>query len=72
MVEVATGRRAAAAGTGARGVPDLGQVPERDAGVLALGLVAVITVLRRNRADIQEQVPLAGAGASGSCVPSGL
>src|ERR1700741_4876596 len=40
---------AAAAGPGARGVPDLGQVPEHDPGVVASCLVAVITVAGGDR-----------------------
>jgi len=60
MVEVATCRRTAAARAGARGVPDLGQVPEHDAGVVAFGLVPVVAAVRGDRPDLQEQVPLPG------------
>src|SRR6478609_592662 len=49
VLEVALGGGPPADGAGAGGVPDLGQVPERDPGVVAPGLVPV----------------LAGAGAEG-------
>src|SRR5208337_4144542 len=43
----------------AQGVPDLRQVPEFDAGIVALGLEAVITLVDRDRVDRDEQGGLA-------------
>ena len=45
VLEVAGGGRSPADGAGAGGVPDLGQVAELDAGVVALGLKPVVAVL---------------------------
>ena len=65
--------RAPAARPGARGVPDLGQVPEQDPGIVALGLVPVITLAGGDRLEGDEQVPLAGGsgGQSPGAVPAG-
>jgi hypothetical protein len=57
VFEIAALRGAAAARPGARGVPDLGQVPEHDPGVVARGLMPVIAVAGRDRAEGEEQVP---------------
>src|ERR1700733_4796098 len=50
----------AAAGPGAGGVPDLGQVPEHDPGIVALGLPPVIAVPGRQRPDLDHEVLLPG------------
>ena len=42
VLQVALGGGPAADGAGAGGVPDLGQVPQPDSGVVAAGLVAVV------------------------------
>jgi hypothetical protein len=49
VLEVGLGGGTAAGGTGARGVPDLGQVPELDAGVVTGGLEPVIAFLQGDR-----------------------
>ena len=73
VLEVAAGRGSPAAGAGAGGVPDLGQVPEHDPGVVASCLVAVITVAGGDRPDLDEQVPLPGdpGGESPGSVSAG-
>jgi len=58
VLEIAVRGRPAAARPGARGVPDLGQVPQQDPGIMALGLMPVITFPGGDRPDLQEQVPL--------------
>ena len=60
VFEVAVGGGALAAGAGACGVPDLGEVPELDTGIMPLGLVPVIAAFGGDRLDVQEQVALAG------------
>src|SRR5580700_5473733 len=60
VLEVAARRWPSAARPGARGVPDLGQVPEQDPGIVALGLVPVITLARGDGLKGDEQVPLPG------------
>jgi hypothetical protein len=50
-------------------VPDLGQVPEHDPGIVAFGLVAVVAVAGRDRSDVDEQVPLAGIPVENRQVP---
>src|SRR3984885_4833407 len=52
MFEIASRGRAAAARSGTRRVPDLGQVPEHDPGIMAAGLPPVITVPAGQRPDI--------------------
>ncbi len=64
MLEVAGGGGAPADGAGAGGVPDLGEVPELDPGVVALGRKAVVAVLGGDRVERDGQVGLsAGPGA---------
>ena len=58
VLEVALRRWAPAAWSGARGVPDLGQVPEQDPGIVTLGLMPVVTVPGGDRLEGDEQVPL--------------
>jgi hypothetical protein len=60
VLEIAVGGGAPAAGAGAGRVPDLGEVPERDAGIMTVGLVPVIAVPGGDRLDLEEQVALAG------------
>jgi hypothetical protein len=50
-------------------VPDLGQVAEHDAGVVALGLMPVIAAVRGDRPDLQEQAALAGMPVDSRQVP---
>jgi hypothetical protein len=68
VLEIAAGRRSAAAGSGTRGVPDLGQVPQHDPRIMAPGLVPVVTILAGQRLDLDQQVPLPGdPGAEPPC-----
>jgi hypothetical protein len=60
MLEVGTLRRPAAAGPGARGVPDLGQVPQHHPGIMAVRLVPVVAAFTGDRPDLQEPVGLPG------------
>ena len=61
VLEVRARRWAAAARPGARGVPDLGQVPEQDPGIVTLGLVPVIAGPGGDGLQGDEQVPLPGS-----------
>ena len=58
VLEITLGSGPAAGRGGAGGVPDLGEVTEQDAGVVAPGLVPVIALAGRDRADGDYQVPL--------------
>src|SRR5690349_24390303 len=49
VLEIAVRRRAAAPGPGAGRVPHLGQVPQPDPGIMALGLEPVVAPLGVNR-----------------------
>src|SRR2546423_7257576 len=69
VLGVAPGRGAAADGAGAGGVPDLGQVPEPGAGVVAAGLVAVVAGGGGDRVDRGGQ---AGAGGGGVQAPGAV
>ena len=60
MLEIGPLRRPSAPRPGACGVPDLGQVPQQDPGIMALGLMPVITFPGGDRPDRQEQVRLTG------------
>ena len=60
VLEVAGCGRSSAAWTGARGVPDIRQVPERHSGIVAFGLVAVVALAGGKGPDVDEQVALAG------------
>src|SRR5207237_742849 len=72
VLEVALGGGSAADRAGAGGVPDLGQVPEFDPGVVAVGFVPVVTRVGGDRVDGEDQVRPASRGAEppGS-VPAG-
>jgi hypothetical protein len=70
--------RPPAARPGAGGVPDLGQVPELDPGVIAPGLEPVIAVLRGDGIEFDDQVRAGPRGAqppaavsAGRPVPAG-
>src|SRR5690242_14445062 len=56
VLEVAVRRRAAAPRPGAGRVPDLGQVPQLDPGIMALGLEPVIALLCGDRIEGHDQV----------------
>ena len=60
VLEIALGGGPPAAGPGAGGVADLGEVAELDPGVVALGLIAVITLIGGDRVEGDQQVPLPG------------
>src|SRR5690349_19569511 len=61
VLEVALRRWPAAPGSGAGRVPDLGQVPQLDPGIMALGLEPVIALLRGDRIEGDQQIrPVAG------------
>jgi hypothetical protein len=56
VLEVSLGGGSAADGAGAGGVPDLGQVPELDPGIVPLGFEPVITRVGGDRVDGDDQV----------------
>src|SRR5947209_17453941 len=56
VLEVAGRRRSSADGAGARRVPDPGQVPELDPGIMSAGLGLVVAVLRGEGVDGDDQV----------------
>src|SRR4029077_9107573 len=60
MLEITSNRWPAAAPPGARGVPDLGQVPQHPPGIMARGLPPVIALPGGQRPDLDQQVPLPG------------
>ena len=63
VLVVALGGGAAADGAGAGGVPDLGQVPQRDPGIVAAGLVPVVAGVGGDRVDRDDQVRSGSGGA---------
>jgi hypothetical protein len=69
MFEIAPRGGSAAARPGAGGVPELGQVPEQDPGVVALGLVAVITLAHGERPEGDQLVRLPGIPVDNRQVP---
>jgi DUF1707 SHOCT-like domain len=73
VVEVAAGGGAAAGGGGAGGVPDLGQVAQHDAGIVAAGPAAVVAVLDGDRlgGDDQGRLPGGGGGQPPGAVAAG-
>src|SRR6266566_356810 len=56
VLEVRGGGRPPATRPGASGVSDLGQVPELDSGIMALGLKPVITPLGIDRVEPDQQI----------------
>src|SRR5690348_16471388 len=56
VLEIAVRRRAAAPRPGAGRVPDLGQVPQLDPGIMALGLEPVIAPLGVDRVEPDQQI----------------
>ena len=71
VLVVALGGRAAADGADAGGVPDLGQVPQLDAGVVAAGLMAVVAGVGGDRVDRDDQVrPGSGGVQPPGAVPA--
>src|SRR5262249_61746961 len=72
VLVVALGGGPTADGAGAGGVPDLGQVPEPDARVVALGLVPVVAGVGGDRVDRDDQVRSGAGGAQPpGAVPAG-
>jgi len=70
VLEIALGGGSSADRAGAGRVPDLGQVPEPDPGVVAAGLVPVLAVVGVQGVDRDDQVrPAAGnAQPPGACI----
>jgi hypothetical protein len=56
MFEISLSRGSATGGSGTGRVPDLGQVPQLDARVVAFGLVAMITLVDGDRIERDDQV----------------
>lgn len=65
VLEVALAGGPAADRAGAGGVPDLGQVPEPGAGVVAAGLEAVVAVLGGEGMEFDEELPAVDAEGPG-------
>ena len=66
VLEIAPPGRPAAARPGTRRVPDLGQVPQHDPGIMPAGLPPVVAVPGGDRADLDEQVLLPGGEPPGA------
>ena len=78
VLEVALGGGPPADGAGAGGVPDLGQVPQPDPGIVAAGFVPVVAGVGGDRVDRDDQVRSGSGGAQppgaiavGRAVPAG-
>src|SRR5262249_35770044 len=72
VFEVAPGGGAAAARPGAGSVPDLGQVPELDPRVVAVGLQSVVAGVGGDRGEIDDQVrPVCRVAQSPGVVAAG-
>ena len=72
VLEVGLGGGPAADGAGAGGVPDLGQVPELDPGIVAVGFVPVVAGVGGQRVQGDDQVRPAARGAQPpGAVPAG-
>ena len=72
VLEVGAGGGSTAGDPGAGGVPDLGQVPEPGAGVVAPGLVSVVARIGAEGVEGDEQVrPRSPAAKPPGAVPSG-
>jgi hypothetical protein len=63
VLQVALGGGAAADGAGTGSVPDLGQVPQPDPGVVAAGLIPVVAGVGGDRVDRDDQVRSGSGGA---------
>ena len=78
VLDVALGGGPPADGAGAGGVPDLGQVPQLDPGIMALGFEPVLTRVGGDRVDGDDQVrAVSGSASAARChtrraVPSRL
>ena len=70
MFEITSGRGSSAARPSTGRVPDLGQVPEHDPGIMTPGLPPVITLSGRQRPDLDQHLPLPG-GEPPRPVPAG-
>ena len=70
MFEITSGRGSSAARSGTPRVPDLGQVPEHDPGIMAPGLPPVITVPGGQRPDLDQHL-LPPGGEPPRPVPAG-
>ena len=72
VLEVGLAGGPAADRPGAGGVPDLGQVPELDPGIVASGLEPVVAVLGGDRVQGDDQVgPVSGGGQPPGAVAAG-
>ena len=72
VLEVSLGGGPAADRAGAGGVPDLGQVPELDPGVVAFGFVLVVAGVGGDRVDGDDQVrAVSRGGQPPGSVPAG-
>jgi hypothetical protein len=73
VLEVGSLGRPSAHGSGAGGVPDLGQVPQHDSGVMPPGLVPVITLAHGERLERDDQIwlPRESGGQPPGAVPAG-
>src|SRR5580765_2058222 len=72
VLEVALGGGPPADGAGAGGVPDLGQVPELDPGIVAAGFVAAVARVGGDRVQVDDQVrPGSGGAQPPAAVPIG-
>ena len=69
VLVVALGGGPPADGAGAGGVPDLGQVPEPDPGVVTFGLESVVAGVGGDRVDRDDQ---AGPGSGGAQPPGAI
>ena len=58
VLKVAVHSWSPAAWSGARRVPDLGEVPQHHPGIMAFRLMAVVAPAGGNRPDLEEQIPL--------------
>ena len=72
VLEIGLGGGPTAAWSGAGGMPDLGQVPELDPGIMTLGLEPVITLIDGDRVERDEEIPIARCPESRgpACMPA--
>src|SRR5215831_4701013 len=69
VLEVAAAGVPGAGREGARPVPDLDQVPQRVAGLVAARLVPVVAAGDRDRPELDRELPAAGQGQRPAAVP---